>query len=382
MPEFSGKFFKTFQTVAAYENALKRHGQYVRWTKAILCPCLDPMTNQPNVNCNLCQGRGRIYSVPGPFSIQWENARHDNYGRIYPKASTYIQGTMTVYHQDGIVSLAAAQPADNSYVQMASPWPQIWQRIHVKYSCTPQLTVRDENCAVVLPNVLMASACDTNITGDSIKPAGIYPGSISLVTRVYNRTRGEYYQVVKCEKNFIELLAMTNYQTGDVLEVDYNYVAPYQFLVSGVSPKMRYNQAYILDEASALLVTPYYHKVGKDDLITALSQQHYGEAIIDPTNNQTQVDTITNYYDLATLIKVVDVNGVEYSTTTDIRLVGRNKLVWITQKPAVNYTVQFTYHPTYIALKEFPSMRAAENKEFVNRMNLMQYDQLSGNRSF
>lgn len=44
-----------------FDKAIIQHGAKVLWQRAILCPCLDETTGQPNYMCPSCRGKGFIY---------------------------------------------------------------------------------------------------------------------------------------------------------------------------------------------------------------------------------------------------------------------------------------------------------------------------------
>lgn len=373
--EYSGAFFKTYQTVAAYEKALERHGQYIRWTRALICPCLNPVTMQPNTKCPLCHGRGRLYRTPGNMHVRYELASHTNHGVITPKHTPVVVGTAKVYRQGTSVTLAAPQPADGMTIVLNPPYWKDWERLTMEYEFSPKISVTAENCQVVSTNTLRTIATIFRYRGKE------FQGTVDSVSRVYNVTKSETYVVSDFKKEYIYLSSMGTYTPGDVLQVDYQYVQPYNFLLIGITEKMRYASPYIVPEATSVLVTPYYCKVSPDDLLTALSADLIGSAIVDPTQTAGN-DVINNFYDLSKILEVIDTTGTRYTPGVDCELYGRNEIKWLVTKPTLKYAVQFFYHPTYIALKEYSTLRNSENKEFVNKINLIQYDQVNAKRTF
>jgi len=373
--ELSGNGFNTFQSVAAYESALRRHGQWVRWTRAVVCPCLSTSTNQPSPSCSLCKGRGRVYTTPDRFTVSWESAKHNNMGKVFPKMGSVVVGSVSVFQRGVELPLASVQPADGSYVQLAAPFPAEWELLNMRYDYSPIQNALDETPTVIATNVLKISSPTFQTRGRW------YVGSIRRVRAVTNITKNESYTVSKYEKDFIFLSSMGTYTSGDELLASYDYVLPFSFIVTGISQKMRYEKPYILDEASAQLITPYYCKVSPDDLLTALSKDQYGTAIVDPTLTVGN-DVLNNYFDVVRITRIVDLDGVEHDVDTEVTLVGRNEISWVTAKPTKKYSVQFFYNPTYIALRDYSSMRVSENKEFVNKINLMQYDMINAKRTF
>lgn len=363
--------FRTFQTPEKYELALGRHSQFMRWVSGITCPCLSGDSMQPDPACGLCGGRGKIYKSPGRLRLLDEIVRHDSFGRIYPKYAPVVPGSATVYRQGSTLTISGTQPADYSYVQVDPPYPKAWQRVTMDYEWNPDVSVTDENSTVYGTNILKTTATQFAERSKS------FEGSLKSVSRVYNSTKDETYVVSSAFKEYIYLEAMGTWESGDVLEVDYVYQAPFDFLLVGITSRMRYEQPYILEEADAILVTPYWAQVAPDDLLTAMAVEQIGRAVVVPSVAAGN-DVITAFYDLSRLLRVIDQAGIEYSTGpgNDVEIFERNELKWNITKPAVPYTAQFTYHPTYTALNSMHSLRNAENKAFVNRISVKQFDRV------
>lgn len=362
--------FNTYQNTKQYEDALARHGQYVRWTRALLCPCLNEMTHQPDVQCTLCKGRGRIYKPPTTMQIKMELGRHNNTGVIYPTMTPVVAGESQVIRQGVDLVVSASQPSDGSFIQLEPPFPKEYQRLYVNYTFSPLIYVTDENADVIGTNTLRGVTLRFNYRGKT------FEGSIAGVTRVYNVDKDETYTVSSYAKEYIYLSDMGTWASGDVLAVSYSYVQPFSFILLGISPKTRYEKPYVLDEADLTMIAPYWATIGPDDLFTALAADQQGSAIIDPEYTEGN-DEVKNYFDLSRILAVIDLNGTEYEINTDVELYGRNEIKWLTTKPTVKYTINFLYNPTYRALIAHTTIRRAENKEFANKINLQQYDKVN-----
>lgn len=339
------------------------------------CPCVNQTTGQPNLSCNLCKGRGRIYKNPGPFRIKQEIVPHDNSGRVFVKNTPVVDGTVTVYRQGNTLTLAGTQPSDRSYIQLQSPYPRNYQRIRADYDYTPIVSVTDENSEVYGTNTLRVIAARFATEGRE------FEGSIDQVTRVYNATKDETYTVELAQKEFIHLEDMGTWTSGDTLEVDYTYLKPFDFLLHSISQRRRYESNYVIDQADATLVTPYWAQIAPNDLITALAVEIPAYSVIDPTHSGGN-DEIGDYYDISRITDVIDSNGTSHTVGVDLELYGRNEIRWISPKPTVRYSVHFLYHPTYVALTSYDTARHSENKSFVNRTNVMLFDKVNREVTF
>lgn len=363
--------FRTFQTVRRYEEALARHGQWLRWTQAITCPCVHPDTMQPDPRCSVCRGRGRIYRTPDRFNLFNEIVRHDGAGRVYPRYIPIVDGSVTVYRKGVPLSLAATQPADGSYVQLESPYPKRHEVITIDYAYSPTISVVAEDSEVYGTDMLRTVATRFVEKGKG------FEGSIESVSRVYNVTKDETYTVESAAKEYIYLAGMGTWESGDVLEVDYVYVKPFDFMLTGVTGRLRYEQPYVLDDADAVLVTPYWAQPAPDDLFTAMAQERIGRAVIDPTTTSGN-DVVGAFFDLSRLLRVIDRAGNDRTVGpgNDVEVYGRNELRWNVAKPSTPYVAQFTYHPTFTALTNLHTLRNSENKAFVNRVSVKQFDRV------
>jgi len=260
-------------------------------------------------------------------------------------------------------------------ILLAEPYPERWRNLFVDYEYDLTQSVTGENSTVITTNLLQVNVGNVTVEGRR------YSSCLQSVTRVWNVTRSESYTVTGFDLDYVFLSGMGTWVSGDVLEVDYTYVAAVNFLISGVSPKLRYEKPYIHEQAEAVLVTPYWAKVGVGDLLTALAQEMLGQAVVHPgITGAGHDDVVPAYWYLTRLVSVVDVYGHEYSVGTDVILVGLNTIRWLTTKPTTPYSLEFYYSPTWVALTSFQSIRTAENKAFVNRVSVMQYDPSVGGR--
>jgi hypothetical protein len=354
--------FQTFQTVKNYDDALGRHGQWVRWLKGSKCACVHGIQKQPDPQCNLCDGKGFVYRNPDEFTVLQENLKYGGSGIYYP-LQTPVVSIQSITHQGVDLTLSGSQPADGSYIAIDFPYLKPYNRVKCDYTYSSKTSVTDENSEVIADNILRTVATRFTEKGKT------FEGSVFSVSKVYNATKDENYTVSSFSKEFIYLVDMGTWASGDVLEVSYTYIHPFYFMMHTVSEKMRYEKSYILESADAILVAPSWFTLSADDLFTALAQEAVGRIIINPTA-RTGNDIIENVFDLASVPYVMDKNGVSYKEGTNFVVTNRNELKWITSKPTVNYSVEYLHHPTFRGLGEMSTVRNAENKVFANRINV------------
>lgn len=283
-----------------------------------------------------------------------------------------VPGSVTVYRHGNPIALDPDQPPDGTSAKLAQPYPKAWQVLTMDYEYDPDIPVLSENAQVYGNNLLRVQAPLFSEKGKT------FEGSIKEVTRVYNVTKDETYTVTTAFKIFVYLQSMGTWESGDLLEVDYVYQRPFPFMLIGITSKIRYQQPYVLEAADAILLTPYWAQVAPDDLFTAMAVEQTGRAVVNPEVSGSGNDVIGAYYDLSRILRIITRTGHEYSTGPgkDVEIFERNELRWNVTKPAVSYTVQFTYHPTYTALDQMHTLRNSENKAFVNRISVKQFDRV------
>lgn len=365
--------FQTFQTKRRYDEAIGRHGQWVRWMKSTKCPCVDPVDGQPDPQCDQCIGRGWVYRPPKTFTILQEVSRRDGQGRVYPR-HTPVSNVLAVKRNSTDVPFASPQPSED-YIKLDPPYPPHYAPLTVDYEFSVEESVTADTPEVIGSGILRVQGTDFSDQGKR------FEGTITGVTRVENLTRNETYTVSRFEKEYIYLDGMGTYQNGDELGVDFTYVGPFYFVLSQITQKMRYESAYVLADASAQLVCPAWAMPSDGDIFTQLAGEIPSREVVEPAASSGD-DEIHTYFDIAYLVYAVDQGENEYTPGEDFELVGRNKIHWISPKPSSPYTVEFTYHPTFVSIVEQTSMRRAENKEFANKINLKELARTSQEVTF
>lgn len=80
-----------------FKQAIDQKGRFVIWRKALLCPCINPTTNQSEINCEDCDGSGFVYV--DPLKIQAWTTNFDQNLSIYKHAGAWLagEGSATTY---------------------------------------------------------------------------------------------------------------------------------------------------------------------------------------------------------------------------------------------------------------------------------------------
>lgn len=77
-----------------FTRAIRQHGKFVYWRKALLCPCSTEETDQASLSCEHCNGSGYVYVQPQ--CIQALMMQFDKKTNIFEKFGLYQSGTVMV----------------------------------------------------------------------------------------------------------------------------------------------------------------------------------------------------------------------------------------------------------------------------------------------
>lgn len=77
-----------------FQRAILQHGYYLIWTKALLCPCVNSMTNQACINCGDCDGSGFYYD--DPIEIRGIMTNMERNARPFDRTGAWIEGSSTL----------------------------------------------------------------------------------------------------------------------------------------------------------------------------------------------------------------------------------------------------------------------------------------------
>jgi hypothetical protein len=77
-----------------FTKAIRQHGKFIWWRKALLCPCGTAETDQAELDCQDCNGSGYVYVHP--LCIQAHMAQFDKKTNIYDKIGLYQSGAVMI----------------------------------------------------------------------------------------------------------------------------------------------------------------------------------------------------------------------------------------------------------------------------------------------
>jgi hypothetical protein len=79
-----------FRTIE-FIRAIQQHGYFLLWRKAVICPCLNPVTKQVEMNCDHCDGSGFFYF--DPIETRGIMSRFERNAKTYEKFGSWVEGS-------------------------------------------------------------------------------------------------------------------------------------------------------------------------------------------------------------------------------------------------------------------------------------------------
>lgn len=370
-----------YQTPAVYEQALARHAQNVRWMKGVLCTCFSSTTQQADPKCSYCKGRGTRYLVPQRASIH-EELQHCSYRGAVSTSLRYVPGSVVVRYESTRQSISIVDQSDGLSVLLASPYPKPYDRLLVSYESNLLVSVTADICDVIA--TLSATRLVVRPRSTLLQSQGMdYESTIAAVQQVavvYDDATQGTLPVVKVERELITLDTTGVTKVITEIRATYSHALPFRFLVHSISEKVKWESGYVAENAQAMVIVPAYVKASVNDLFTILSAEQVANIVIDPVAGSN--DVVRNYYDLSKILDAQSSVGTALDLSK-VSIYNRNEIVWVTgYKPTTRYMLQVLYHPTFVALPTLPTLRNAEDKAFVNRINVVEYTRLSGKTTF
>lgn len=352
----------------SFEGALRRHGQLTRILQAKLCPCNDRGT--PDMLCNLCSGKGFIFSYQTSLMVIDENSPHDEQMNVYP-LGTPVTKVLKVDkplpdYQGGIVNYETVSIADdkNSFSVCGKHWKE-WEKIRCSYEYTLLRDITNEIAIVPEQGYAIIVSAPVSVVTTS-NPFGI-TGDVYSVASVINETNGKTYTVLKVQKNTIHLVNNTfPIAVTDVVKVTYKYLYPFNVVTGRIEENNNFSVPFeSVKEGDLQAVFSNGVNLSKSDIITFLVGKRKDTSIIKKSANAKEE---IPQFDVTEILDVIDEDGVKYILNTDYYLFNYNEIKWVSNhKPATNkkYSISFLYRPSYKIFRQNADYMNNENKYFV-----------------
>ena len=357
-----------------YEALLERHGQWIRWRKAVKCPCTQKDTMQPNPRCPRCKGIGVFYSYQKDLIVTQTLGIIDNSGVLEVSAEYETAALESVYDYNGNKYPATKHGV---YISLESA-PQKGMFLYV---VTLQQTLRHVRKAV----------CENTgggyyrVAGLQSRRAGIdglyhtAPGDIEKIEKVVD-DNGLVLEIGELRTDMFTVKPPPAPDDGDPPEIKEPLTA---FGIEYIPPFILALQNQNLEETDEKIVTelrgdgicsfPYNCDIGEEDTLTVLAGSFTKKDVI---NRVPDIDfDVIDAYFVSDITSCTGTNR-DYRKGIDFIIAGTNRIKWLCDDaPATGEAYSITYQicPTYKVIKPIPQIRTSENQRLPKKVVIQLY---------
>ena len=349
-----------------YEALIDRHGHWVRWRTAAMCPCVEKNTQQPDPHCERCGGRGYIYDNQKDQILQTV-AMIDNRGIITLDEEYTNDELIKVYDFNGVVYESAIK--FDQYVDLNTPdyVKGCYYNIVLKRSTVKQLEIVElEDCGGNYYRI-------PGIVSRRLDIEGIYYSAPADVISIESVTdeNGEEFEVeqFRLDMAYIPPKKVEGeevFPVGTLTARKVRYIDPFVFAVLNQNLSKGDIAQMEAAHGDAVVSFPYSCDVAENDVLTVLAGTTTSKSIIVHTRNV--YDVLPAFF-VESISKITG-KETDYINGVDYLLVGSNGIKWISDnKPDVGegFSVVYKIFPTYQVIKDIPQLRSSENQRFPKK---------------
>ena len=344
-----------------YEALIERHGQYVRWRCARLCPCTAKGTNYQDLHCKKCGGTGFLYGYQRAYTGTLRLQAINGFVEL-PEENA--QCTVEKIYNYAGVSLAFLQ--SGRYLELIDP---------------PVPLTRGELLDVVFTDSLVATKAEAKLTricngvyrvnGLQVTPStiqGVYYTPFCDVVKIgaVKDADGADISVISYRKDCVTVADTIDVPVLYAEHIE--YIKPVKFIILSQNVSKATLELLNKHQGDAVCTFPYYYDVSEGDVITVLSGTVTQKQTLIKSNDSAE-DVLLEYF-VEDIISLESLDTV-YQKGVDFILTETNRIRWIGSNRPVKGThlsVTFTYHPTYRVVKNVPSLRTSEDQRIPRKV--------------
>lgn len=357
-----------------YEALLNRHGQWTRWRQSTKCTCIDSHTQQPDIHCRRCGGRGLIYDYQSDMYVQCVVMAKDTSGILYLNNEFIKDELVKVYDNNGNVYEAVKK---DIYIVFNQPTEKSrYYNILLKRSIL-------EHCEKVELTRNGKFFIAESLKTEKSKIDGVFyyaPCDIEHIDRVID-SNNEEFEIAEIRQNQILLKTKKIIVHREFLDEDEEitiepyaplmaegvaFVRPFVFGILNQNLNKADFNAMVEAQGDAVVIFPYYCDVAEGDVLTVLAGTITQKDILVKTGSEHE--PLPAFF-VAEITKIIDEDGNEFINGVDYVLTGTNEIKWLTDKIEIGdtYSVNYKVYPTYSVTRNIPTLRSSENQRFPKK---------------
>lgn len=343
----------------SFKKLINNHGLTCKIKQAISCPCVGRNNGSPDMNCDICNGDGYVYTYQRRFLISDENS--NVCGKVVtpffrPILSVEKVQSMNSAIQGGIKDFSVESFDDTTITLTEAPCPHTKKR--VTYNFDGWTYVAREKLRVdVINKIMYADGTIFDAKYQSSNPLKAY-ADIAHVVRIWNDTTGKELKTYSIEGNTLS----TTQSITDNMYIEY-YIADLTKVLASDVNNTSASEIYSHDLESGeckMAFFPYWELSIGDIIVLSAVVLYKSEQIV----HQKDLDRLHEIecFDLNEVI--IDEDNNRYMIDQHYILQGRH-IKWITStKPDIGkiFSVRYGYKPAYIIFENNAMPNNLENK--------------------
>jgi len=351
----------------SYEALIERHGSWIRWRKAVKCPCTQKDTMQPNPRCPRCKGIGVFYSYQKDLIVTETLGVIDNTGVLEVSEEYETALLDSVYDYDG-----KKYPATKHgiYISLETAPPK-GMFLYVVMLQETLRHVRKALCENTGGGYYRIEGLQSRRAGID----GLYhtaPGDIQRIERVAD-ANGLVLEIGELRTDMFTVKPPPAPADGDPPEIvepltayGVEYIPPFILALQSQNLEKADEKTITELEGDAICSFPYNCDIGEDDTLTVLAGSFTKKDVINRV--QGDFDVIDAYF-VSDITSCTGINR-DYRKGVDFIIAGTNRIKWLCDDaPAAGEAYSITYQicPTYKVIKAIPQIRTSENQRLPKK---------------
>lgn len=370
---------------AEQDAVVQRQGQFTRVLKSQMCPCME--SGQPDIFCNICNGKGYLYSYQKKITVVDEESPHGNpcenivkplfnpicdvnYVVAVSSQSQFAQGELTV---SGFNDSEIYLDLEGKCLHKSQPIRVGYNYLH--WDIVTETFKGNGEWVIKVPGTRFDDSSVVNLT--SIPNFKQFFADIVRVDECNYAVKSFYKQWIVFDDGILG----SPPGPSDDITITYAVSRPHICAMTGLNAMLLKEQgsAFLdgMEIGDAMFVTPSYLDVGEGDRLTLLATLRRRSELKLRTTGK-DFDELLEFDVDEILGFIIDEDGVRYTKGDDFELDEFNLVRWIGNKPAdqKKYSIVYNYFPTYIVYKELPLYIGHENKLWPKTFTAKKYSRV------
>lgn len=344
----------------SFRRVIKNHGQIAKIKQVLVCPCVSGNSGSADYLCELCNGKGFIYTYQRRFLVADEVVRSCGKS-IFPFWNPVMDvvGVQNLVSdvQGGITNLTI-ESFDDTTIFVAEDTPNFQQKKATyyfdgwTYIAEDKLTVDAENGIMYAPSAIYDAKYQSS------NPLKAY-ADIAEVVRVWNSETGE--EIVNFEFYGNTITTKEPIESGKMY-AEY-YLSDLTQVIPADLATQNNNEVWTHELTSGSVRMAFYPfwDLTRGDIVTLAGSVLYKNEQFPYLGQELSELWEMEVFDLNNVI--IDSNGKKYYLNTDYILQGKH-IKWIGNTPKKNaiVSVRYGYKPSFIVFDDNPQNNNLENK--------------------